>query len=395
MNNFKKLLLSSFMVAGAAIGSGVLALPILAAGPGIINTLIFITLTFIMAYWMATMSIDVYARYDNHNVNAATLAVDFFGKKGYWITTAFNVLSMGSLAAAYVNAGGDLLVKTVLPLVGISLPSQIGMLIFFVAFMPAFTVGLGLISRMNGIIFTIKFICLISGILLGLHLIKPDIFEFIPSGVKYLGAGASTMFCIWYMHCVLPLVLKINDWNPAKAKKAVLVGMVIPALAYAGWMLLIFSLVSRQEFLKLETIGDIMHYALTKPGVPTIISTLVGIFAAITVLTAFLSIGFALVAFVIDALGWKDNAKSRLISTLISFVIPVIVALSFPKAFVIIYQQSNMFQIGAALIPVAAAYVYNKKHNLTLKPQLIILILGCLIILSQILDDLSILPVFH
>jgi Amino acid permeases len=234
-----------------------------------------------------------------------------------------------------------------------------------------------------------------NGILLGLHLIKQDIFEFIPSGVKYLGAGASTMFCIWYMHCVLPLVLKINDWNPAKAKKSVLVGMVIPALAYAGWMLLIFSLVSRQEFLKLETIGDIMHYALTKPGVPTIISTLVGIFAAITVLTAFLSIGFALVAFVIDALGWKDNAKSRLISTLISFVIPVIVALSFPKAFVIIYQQSNMFQIGAALIPVAAAYVYNKKHNLTLKPQFIILILGCLIIISQILDDLSILPVFH
>ena len=61
MDNFKKLLLSSFMVAGAAIGSGVLALPILAAGPGLLNTLIFITLTFIMAYWMANMSIDVYA----------------------------------------------------------------------------------------------------------------------------------------------------------------------------------------------------------------------------------------------------------------------------------------------------------------------------------------------
>lgn len=395
MDNFKKLLLSSFMVAGAAIGSGVLALPILAAGPGLLNTLIFITLTFIMAYWMANMSIDVYARYDDHNVNAATLAVDFFGKKGYWITTVLNVLSMGALAAAYVNAGGDLLVKTVLPLIGINLPSQIGMIIFFVAFMPAFTVGLGMISRMNGVIFTVKFICLISGILLGLNLIKPDIFEFIPSGVKYLGAGASTMFCIWYMHCVLPLVLKINDWNPARAKKAVLVGMVIPALAYAGWMLLIFSLVSRQEFLKLETIGDIMHYALTKPGVPTTISTLVGIFAAITVLTAFLSIGFALVAFVIDALKWKDSAKSRLISTLISFVIPVLIALSFPKAFVIIYQQSNMFQIASALIPVAAAYAYNKKRNLTITPQIIMLILGSLIILSQILDDLSILPTFH
>jgi tyrosine-specific transport protein len=194
---------------------------------------------------------------------------------------------------------------------------------------------------------------------------------------------------------VLPLVLKINDWNPAKAKKAVLVGMIIPALAYVGWMMLIFSLVSRQEFLHLETIGDIMHYALNRPGVPTTISTLVGIFAAITVLTAFLSIGFALVAFVIDALKWQETAKTRFIATLISFVLPVIVALLFPKAFVIIYQQSNMFQIAAALIPVAAAYVYNKRHNLSSKLPLIMLILGSLIILSQILDDLSIFPTFH
>lgn len=395
MENFKKLLLSSFMVAGAAIGSGVLALPILAAGPGLINTFIFIVLTFIMAYLMAVASIDVYARYDDHNVNAATLAVDFFGLKGYWITTILNVLSMGSLAAAYVNAGGDLLVKTVLPLVHIDLSPQIGMIVFFVVFMPAFTVGLGLISRLNGVIFTTKFVCLISGIILGLKLINGSIFEFIPSGVKYLGAGASTMFCIWMMHMVLPLVLKINDWNPAKAKKAVLVGMIIPALAYVGWMMLIFSLVSRQEFLHLETIGDIMHYALNRPGVPTTISTLVGIFAAITVLTAFLSIGFALVAFVIDALKWQETAKTRFIATLISFILPVIVALLFPKAFVIIYQQSNMFQIAAALIPVAAAYVYNKRHNLGAKLPLIMLILGFLIILSQILDDLSIFPTFH
>lgn len=395
MENFKKLLLSSFMVAGAAIGSGVLALPILAAGPGLINTFIFIVFTFIMAYLMAVASIDVYARYDDHNVNAATLAVDFFGLKGYWITTILNVLSMGSLAAAYVNAGGDLLVKTVLPLIHIDLSPQIGMIIFFVAFMPAFTVGLGLISRLNGVIFTTKFVCLISGIILGLKLINGNIFEFIPSGVKYLGAGASTMFCIWMMHMVLPLVLKINDWNPAKAKKAVLVGMIIPALAYVGWMMLIFSLVSRQEFLHLDTIGDIMHYALNRPGVPTTISTLVGIFAAITVLTAFLSIGFALVAFVIDALKWQETAKTRFIATLISFIIPVIVALLFPKAFVIIYQQSNMFQIAAALIPVAAAYVYNKRHKLSSKLPLIMLILGALIILSQILDDLSIFPVYH
>lgn len=395
LNNFKKLLLSSFMVAGAAIGSGVLALPLVAAGPGVVNTILFISCTFILAYVMASVSIDVYSRYDNHDVNAATLAIDFFGKKGYWITTILNVLSMGSLAAAYVNVGGDLLVKTVLPLVGISIPSQVGMIIFFVVFMPAFVVGLGLISRLNGIIFTIKFLCLGIGILLGISLIKPEIFEFNPSNVKYLGSAASTMFCIWMMHMVLPLVLKINDWNPVRAKKAVMIGMVIPALAYLGWMLLIFSLIPREKFAELSTIGDVIHFALSRPEVPNLISSLIGIFSAITVLTAFLSIGFSLIAFVIDALKWQNTPKSRLLSTIISFIIPVFIALIFPKGFLIIYQQSNMFQIAAALIPVVAAYAYNKKHGLTLTPQIIILLLGGLIILSQLLDNLSIFPIFH
>lgn len=395
MDDFKKLILSAFMVAGAAIGSGVLALPILAAGPGLVNTMIFITVTFAISFWMAMISIDVYARYDDHNVNAATLAVDYFGKKGYWITTILNVLSMGSLAAAYVNAGGDLLAKTVLPAFHIQIPSQLGMIIFFVVFMPAFIVGLGLISRLNGIIFTIKYVCLIGGILLGLHLINVNIFEIIPSGAIYLGAGASTMFCIWMMHMVLPLVLKINDWNPVKAKKAAFIGLVIPALAYLGWMMLIFSLVSRTDFQHLSTIGDVMHFALTKPGVPKVISTLVGIFASITVLTAFLSIGFSLVAFVIDALKWKESPMTRLWATLISFIIPVIIALLFPKAFVIIYQQSNMFQIAAALVPIAAAYVYNKKHKLSLSPATIIMVIGVLIIIAQLLNDVNIFPTFN
>ena len=396
MDSFKKLLLSSFLIAGAAIGSGVLALPMLAAGPGLINTVIFITITFAISYWMALISIDVYARYDNHNVNAATLAIDYFGKKGYWITTILNILSMGSLAAAYVNAGGDLLAKTVLPAFHVSIPPQLGMIIFFIVFMPAFIIGLGFISRLNGVIFTIKYLCLIGGILFGIQLITPEIFKSIPSdGIQYLAAGASTMFCIWMMHMVLPLVLKINDWNPKKAKRAVFVGLMIPAIAYIGWMLLIFSLVSRDDFRTLSTIGDVMHFALTKPGVPNTISILVGVFASITVLTAFLSIGFALVAFVIDALKWQDSPKNRLFATLISFVIPVIVALLFPKAFVIIYQQSNMFQIGAALIPIAAAYVFFKREKRSVTPTVIIISIGALIILAQILQDINVFPTFH
>lgn len=394
MKNLKNFIFSSFLVAGAAVGSGVLALPMIAAGPGLINTLLFITVTFIMAYFVASNSVDIYARYDNHNVNAATLSIDFFGRKGYWFSTIINMLSMGVSVAAYINAGGDLLSKVILPLIGIHLSSQFGGLIFFIVFMPAFIIGLDVITRLNSIIFIIKFTCLSVGILLGIKLIHANIFQIMPNSSKFLAAGASTMFCIWGMHMVLPLVLKINNWDPRKAKQAILLGMAIPAFGYVGWLLLIFSLVTRQDFLQLSTVGDVINFALTKSSVPTIIGSLIGVFASITVLTAFFSIGFSLVAFIIDAFKWDNSFKTRFFSTVVAFVLPVILALSFPKSFITIYQHSNIFLIAAALIPIAASYTFNKRNELSVKLQAILLVFGGLVILSQIFNDFSLLPVF-
>ena len=159
--------------------------------------------------------------------------------------------------------------------------------------------------------------------------------------------------------------------------------------------MLIFSLVAREDFIHLSTIGDLMHYALTQPQVPAIIATLVGGFAAITVLTAFLSIGFALVAFILDALKWKERPITRFAATIMAFLIPVMIALLFPKAFVFIYQQSSIFQIASSLIPVAAYVVFKKRKSLPTYGEIIMLILGLMIIAAQILDDFSIFPLFY
>ncbi len=390
----KKLILSSLLIAGAAFGAGVLALPIIAAGPGLVNTLIFITITFVISYYIAIISIDVYSRYDDHNVNASTVAFTFFGRKGYWFSNICNLFGMGACAAAYINAGGELLNNILLPLIGINASTQIGVTIFCLLFLPTFIVGLGLVSRLNSIIFIIKFACIGLVIILGIKFIDHKIFEVMPSAYKYLGTGASTMFCIWAMHMVLPLVLKINDWNKKRAKIAILIGMVFPMFIYIGWLFLIFSLASRNDILKLHTVSDLLQFTIIKPSVPAIISSLIHVFASITVLTAFFSVGFSLVAFIIDALKWHNTAKSRLYATCLGFIIPILIAISFPNAFITIYQHSNIFIISAALIPVAAAYAYNKLNKLTTTTHSIVILLGILIILIQILNDFELLPVF-
>ncbi|MDD3266854.1 MAG: aromatic amino acid transport family protein [Burkholderiales bacterium] len=386
----KNLVLSSFIVAGAAIGSGVLALPLVADAPGVLNSLIFITITFGLAMTIALISVKVYSTYKTPDINAATIAKEYFGTTGYTITTILNLLSMGSLAAAYVNVGGDLISHTILPVFGINVSPSFGMMLFFLIFMPAFVIGINAISRLNGLIFATKFICLISAIIIGSKFINLNELNFMPENIKYIGTGASTFFCIWMMHMTIPLVLKINNWDIKKTKQALFIGLLIPAVAYTSWLLLIFSLVPRSELLGIQTVAALIHTALNNPTIPHIVGRLIEIFASITVLTAFFSIGFSLVAFVMDAFRLKDGYKGRFIATILSFCIPVAIAASLPQAFVMIYKQSNMFQIGASLIPVAAAFKLKSSNRVLIS---FILIAALAIILMQILDNLSILPV--
>ncbi|MCX8514592.1 MAG: hypothetical protein RL017_302 [Pseudomonadota bacterium] len=388
-------LFSSFLLAGAAVGSGILALPILAAAPGFINALVFITLTFICALVIAKKSIYLYATYTNHDVNAATIAKDYLGMKGYWSSIILNLLSMGGCTAAYITVGGEILCKVLLPKINIFVNETMGITIFLLIFAPLFVAGINYISRINGLIFLTKYICLFVVIVVGLKFITLQQLGFIPEGLIYLGSGASTMLAIWVMHMTLPIVLKLNDWNPKKAYAAVKLGLGIAAILYVGWLVVILSLVSRQQFLQLRSIGDILHYLVETAHISPLMQVLIAVFSSITVLTSFLSIGFSLIEFLIDAMNLKDGVVSRFGAMLLAFIIPATIAVLFAKQFVKIYQQSNIFSIGSALIPAIVVLVYNKKNNLPQSKLLIAaIIFGVLIIMSQILNDFGILPNF-
>jgi tyrosine-specific transport protein len=387
--SFKTVILGAFMVAGAAVGSGVLALPILTAGPGVLNVFIVMMLTLILSYAMSVVAFKMYAYYP-HAVNAATVARDAFGRPGYWFSTVCNVACMGFCCAAYINAGGDLLVKTVLPIFDIHpVSSQWGMLLFCMGFTPIFLAGLPTVSRLNGLICIVKFFCLMSAIVLGVHVMDGRIIHWMPAAVPYIFATSPTLFCIWGMHMVLPLVLTLNQQDKRLARWSVIIGLFLPLLIYVGWIMLIFSVVPREMFQTLHTVGDVVHYTMMSPIVPVAARGFIDIFANITMLTAFLSIGFSLIAFILDALSWQDSVKKRGYASVLAFGLPLAIAVLFPLAFVRIYQQSNIFLIASALIPVAAFLKKEKTIGLYT-----VLLLGSLLIIFQILDDCGWLPIF-
>lgn len=360
-----KFFLSVFLASGAAIGSGVLALPILAAKLGILNTYLFISITFFIAYQISKQTFEVYQeRYPNKEVNAATLVKDHLGFVALVFVIIINILNMGLDCASYVNVGGDLTTNILFPILGIHTNQIVGMIAFIAVTLPVFALGIKYVSSANGIIFCVKMTMLYSAIFLGSSYFDASIFHFSFERFKFIAAGASTFFCIWGMHMTLPIILRMNDYDVKKASRAVLLGLLIPGVAYFGWLLLIYSLVPESAFINIHQVSDILVYlGNNHPEVPSLIKSLVSGFASITALTAFFSIGYSMMVFFMDWFGWENNVKHRIISAIMSFTLPVIVSALFAKQFVLIYQQSNMFFTLCAIVPIIVA-LKSKKNRL-------------------------------
>lgn len=384
MRNF---ILSSFLVAGAAIGSGVLALPIVAAKVGLVNTYVFILITYWLSYKISQQTLNVYQeQFPNKEVNAATLAKVFLGRGGLLFAIIVNILNMGLDCASYVNVGGDLTTNVLLPIVGIHIGQITGMLLFVAATLPVFAVGIRLVTRVNGVIFVTKMLALYLAIFIGVAHFNLGVFEIDLSGLRFIAAGASTFFCIWGMQMTLPVVLRMNNYNVKKSLKAVVVGLIIPGVAYFGWLLLIYSLIPRADFKDIHQVSDIINYiGISHPELPHLLKDLVTLFASITALTAFFSIGYSMMVFFLDWFRWENNIKNRVLTALLSFSLPVLVSSLFAKQFVLIYQQSNMFLILCSLVPIMVQIKLKKHSGL----NWLLLSCGLLLVFSQLVDNFA------
>lgn len=360
-----KMLLSSFIVAGAAIGSGVLALPIVAAKIGIVNAYLVMLVTLFVAYKISIHTFNIYkTRYGNKEVNVATLALEHLGVPALTIIIIINVLNMGLCCASYLNVGGDLMSNMVLPIVGIHIDQVLGMGVFLLITFPIFVAGIGLLSKANGLIFATKMVMLFTAIFVGVSFFKFDIFkfQFDFEHLKYLSVGSTIFFCIWGMQMTLPIILRMNDFDVKKSSQAVVVGLSIISVAYFGWIWLIYSLIPESAFVNINQVSDILLYIqYNHPELPSIITEMVSGFTSITVLTAFFSLGYSLVVFTIDLFKWKNTPKTRVVATLLAFILPSAVSIIFAKQFVLIYKQSSIFLILCALVPLLVSIKEDKS----------------------------------
>src|SRR5574344_1986482 len=93
---------STFIVAGTALGAGMLAMPLATAGVGFFPALFMLGGLWAVMCYTALLLVEAYQQHAP-SLGLASLAAHYLGPMGYWLATLVMPFLMYALVAAYIS----------------------------------------------------------------------------------------------------------------------------------------------------------------------------------------------------------------------------------------------------------------------------------------------------
>lgn len=150
---------STFIVAGTALGAGMLAMPVATAGVGFWAAMAMLFGLWLVMSYTALLLVEVY-QFNDADMGLGTLAHSYLGPVGQWLARLAMPFLMYSLVAAYLVGGGDIITVSVNKVLGIELAGWLGVSAFALVGGAVVCLGTGSVDRVNRLLFAIKVVFL-------------------------------------------------------------------------------------------------------------------------------------------------------------------------------------------------------------------------------------------
>lgn len=381
------------LIAGTAVGAGMLALPITTGVGGFYNALGLFLCCF--AYMLVTLFLllEAVLYEESMEANIISMSKKRLGSAGQIISWLSFLLLLYSVAAAYLSAGGSLVAK----FIGSEISNgytQYGIYIFAAFFCMVVYFGAWLVDYINRFLMLALITTYISMVIF----ITPHVSAANLTGgePKYLLGVVTVVILSFTSHIIVPSLRIYMKNNISQLKRTLLIGSLIPLIFYVVWELLIVGLlpVSEGEF-SLKAIASGPHPVamltkaldlhLHKPW----IASVVGSFSFLALVTSFLAVMLSLVDFLSDGLQISKTTVGSLFLLLFAVVPPLIFAIYYPQGFVMALRYAGLcvailYGILPALMVWQARYIENKKGEFVVpggKITLVLVMVGALAVI--------------
>ncbi|WP_434137358.1 tyrosine transporter TyrP [Photobacterium leiognathi] len=397
-----KTLGSMLIIAGTTIGAGMLALPLASAGLGFTTALIAMFGMWALMTYTALLMIEIHQHADT-DATLNTLAQQLLGRKGQILANFAMMFLLYSLCAAYIAGGGGQLSEKLSDWLNISIPPQLGALLFTILIAAVVSVGTHTVDMVNRILFTAKIVAL--AVMLGLlvpHVEGQHLVE-MPVQKGLILSALPVVFTSFGFHGSIPSIVRYVGIDVKTLKKVMILGSALPLFIYLLWQLASQGVMSQPELMASTTLGSFIA-SLSNLLHNPMVSKSVSIFADLALATSFLGVSLGLFDFMSDSLKRSSDVSGRVQTGMITFLPPLAFAIFYPQGFIMALGYAAIaLVILAIFLPVAMVRSQRKKHksenimpsymvrggNLAL---LIVTLAGVLIISAQTMQMVGFIP---
>lgn len=381
-----KMMGSSLIIAGTALGAGMLAIPMVLAQFGLLyGTMLMVLICFGTTY-AALLLLEATIKAGG-GLGLNSIARKTLGKQGQLITNGLLYALLICLLMAYILGAGDLLSK-LLSNFGVEITATTSQITFTLIAGAVVASGTGVIDKLNRALFFVMLASLFATMaFLAPSMTQDNLMQVTSHNHVDLIKTSAILFTSFGFMVVIPTLVSYNhEATDKQLRNMVIVGSLIPLVCYLCWLFAVVGNLSEEQFRSFHNVSDLMAaFEAQSPWVGTVLS----IFTGLALLTSFFGVAMSL---------FNQNRdmfnQNTAVTYCISFILPLAGSLLAADKFLQVLNYAGI--ILAFLAVFVPLVMVHKQRFMKLaedrysaeggKPMLLFsLLFGCFLLISQVI----------
>ena len=381
-----KMMGSSLIIAGTALGAGMLAIPMVLAQFGLLyGTMLMVLICFGTTY-AALLLLEATIKAGG-GLGLNSIARKTLGKQGQLITNGLLYALLICLLMAYILGAGDLLSK-LLSNFGIDLTATTSQITFTLIAGAVVASGTGVIDKLNRALFFVMLASLFATMaFLAPSMTQANLMQVTSHNHVDLIKTSAILFTSFGFMVVIPTLVSYNhEATDKQLRNMVIVGSLIPLVCYLCWLFAVVGNLSEEQFRSFHNVSDLMAaFEAQSPWVGTVLS----IFTGLALLTSFFGVAMSL---------FNQNRdmfnQNTAVTYCISFILPLAGSLLAADKFLQVLNYAGIILVFLAVF-VPLAMVHKQRFMKVAedrysaeggKPMVLFsLLFGCFLLISQVI----------
>ncbi|CAM3704087.1 amino acid permease [Vibrio aquimaris] len=350
-----KLLGSSLIISGTALGAGMLAIPMVLAQFGLwYGTLLMIFICFGTTY-AALLLLEATLK-TGSGLGLNSIARQTLGKPGQFVTNLLLYALLICLLMAYILGAADLLGQFT-SFIGLDVSLKHSQIAFTLVSGIIIACGTGAVDKLNRLLFFVMIISLGLSLLILLPDFKVvNIAHIVNSDKVDLIKTSAVLFTSFGFMVVIPSLVAYNhEADDKQLRNMIIIGSMIPLICYLCWLFAVVGNLRPDQLGEFSNVSElILAFGDSSPWIGTILS----VFTGLALLTSFFGVAMSLYNQNRDTFG-----QNRVVTYVLTFILPLTGALLAADKFLAVLSYAGIILVFLAVfVPLAMVYVVRSQN---------------------------------